>query len=106
MFDIRQQLKKKGEHQLVGWLNGSCTIQDPEAETELVFTFLPAFTKLHKGHAEESAELIAEIASEILGRTVTIRCIESEETEPARSSLVAEAEKLGARRVGSAEPDA
>ncbi|MCZ6545567.1 MAG: DNA polymerase III subunit gamma/tau [Chloroflexi bacterium] len=105
MFDIRQALKQRGEHKLVGVLNGSCDFQDLDAGDELVLAFRPAYLVFHKPHTEEHIEILNEVTSAVLGRTITIRCIEGEATEPARSSLVAEAEKLGARRVGAANPD-
>ena len=100
LFDIRQQLKASGEHELVALLNGSCTIPEIEGD-ELALQFLPMYVDFHKSKVEAAAAAVTAAASVVLGRAVTIRCIDAEEPER-KLSLVEEAEKLGAKRVGPA----
>ncbi len=98
LFDIRQELKKRSEHQLVALLNGSCTIPDVEGD-EILLNFLPAYTDFHLGKVRESLEAVVQAASAVLGREVTIRCDAGEDAGPKGSALLEEAEKLGAKRV-------
>ena len=100
VFDIRQRLKASNEHELVALLNGSCTIPDLEGD-ELALHFLPMYVDFHKSKVEGAAATVAAAASAVLGRTVTIRCVDAEEPDR-KLSLVEEAERLGAKRVGPA----
>jgi hypothetical protein len=99
LFDIRQQLKASGEHELVALLNGSCTIPDVEGD-EIVLQFLPMYVDFHIGKVQDQAAAVAAAASAVLGRTVTISCVAAEGDADRKVSLVEEAEKLGAKRVG------
>ncbi len=99
LFDIRQQLKASGEHKLVGILNGSCTIPDVKGD-EIVLQFLPMYVDFHLGMVQEQAAAVTAAACAALGRTVTLRCMAAEGDADRKVSLVEEAEKLGAKRVG------
>ena len=99
LFDIRQKLKAQGEHKLVGILNGSCTIADVEGD-EIVLEFLPMYVDFHLGMVQEQLPIVTTATCSVLGRTVRIRCVAAEGETDRKISLVEEAEKLGAKRVG------
>jgi DNA polymerase-3 subunit gamma/tau len=91
-------VNRSPQEQLVALLNGSCVIPELEGD-EITLAFLPAYVDFHLGMVRESAAAVAQSASTVLGRTVTIQCTEAEDSGPKRSSLAEEAEKLGAKRV-------
>ncbi|MEE9276915.1 MAG: hypothetical protein V3V06_00715 [Dehalococcoidia bacterium] len=98
MADILAQLDQRNEKSLAAWMRGSCKIVQGEDDV-VTLAFAPTYVNMHKSKVEEAADTIAAVASEVVGRTVTIRCTAAEEESPKRSALVAEAERLGAKVV-------
>ena len=100
---IRQGVKARGDGALAAWLNSSCRITEVSDDT-LTLGFFPNYVKIHKGKVEEGRDLVAAVASEIVGRPMAIRCTAADDAEPTKhSALVEEAERLGARVISKME---
>ena len=100
---IRQGVKARGDGALAAWLNSSCRITEMSDDT-LTLGFFPNYVKIHKGKVEEGRDVVAAVASEIVGRPMAIRCTVADDAEPTKhSALVEEAERLGARVISKAE---
>ena len=100
---IRQGIKARGEGALAAWLNSSCRITEVGDES-LTLGFFPNYLKIHKGKVEEGSELVATVASEVVGRPLTVHCTAVDDAERTKhSALVKEAERLGAKVVGKSE---
>ena len=100
---IRQGVKARGDGALAAWLNSSCRITEVGDDT-LTLGFFPNYVKIHKGKVEEGRDLVAAVASEIVGRPMAIRCTAADDAEPTKhSALVEEAERLGARVISKTE---
>ncbi len=100
---IRQGVKARGDGALAAWLNSSCRIMEVSGDT-LTLGFFPNYVKIHKGKVEEGRDVVAVVASEIIGRPMAIRCTAADDAEPTKhSALVEEAERLGARVVSKTE---
>ena len=83
------------------FLNGSCEITDVERD-EIVLGFYFAF---HKGKIAEdnNRRTVEEVASRLLGRPVTLRCVDipgPREKKAAEGHLVQVAREMGARPIG------
>ena len=96
---IRLGLKERGQHQLAAFLNKSCRILSLEGDI-LTLGFFPVYLDIHKSKVEESVSTVAAAASAVIGRPISIVCTADDGAPPARSPLVAEAERMGARVVG------
>ena len=100
---IRQGVKARGDGALAAWLNSSCRITEVSDDT-LTLGFFPNYVKIHKGKVEAGRDVVAAVASEIVGRPMTIRCTVADDAEPTKhSALVEEAERLGARVISKTE---
>ncbi len=98
LLDIRAALRRRRELKLDAALNRSCKILRVEDDV-VTLGFFPFAVDFHKGKVEEKIAVVAEAASEVFGRPVTVRC-EAAEDEPKReSALVEAAVKQGARVV-------
>ena len=93
---IRLGLKERGQHQLAAFLNKSCRILSLEGDI-LTLGFFPVYLDIHKSKVEESVSTVAAAASAVIGRPISIVCTADDGAPPARSPLVAEAERMGAR---------
>ena len=62
--------------------------------------FLPMYVDFHLGMVQEQLPIVTTATCSVLGRTVRIRCVAAEGETDRKISLVEEAEKLGAKRVG------
>ena len=95
---IRQGLKSRGDLHLSAYLHGSCKIVALDQD-RLTLGFFPTYQSIHQGKVNEQREAVAAVASEVLGRTVTVDVTDVEDEVKSASPLVAEAERLGARRL-------
>ena len=98
LLAIRQGLKSRGDLHLSAYLNGSCKIVALDQD-RLMLGFFPTYQSMHQGKVNEQREAVAAVASEVLGRTVTVDVTAVEDEVKSASPLVAEAERLGARRL-------
>ena len=100
---IRQGIKARGEGALAAWLNSSCRITEV-GDKSLTLGFFPNYLKIHKGKGEEGSELVEAVASEVVGRPLTVHCTTADDAERTKhSALVEEAERLGAKVMGKPE---
>ena len=72
---IRLEVKKRGNPRLAAMLNRSCRIVE-ETEQKLTLGFFPNYHAFHLVQVREGADDVAAAASAVLGRTVTIECVE------------------------------
>ena len=98
LLAIRQGLKSRGDLHLSAYLNGSCKIMALDQD-HLTLGFFPTYQSMHQGKVNEQREAVAAVASEVLGRPVTVDVTAVEDEVKSGSALVAEAERLGARRL-------
>ena len=75
MVAIRLEVKKRGNARLAAMLNRSCRIAE-ETEQKLTLGFFPNYHAFHLVQVREGAGDVAAAASAVLGRTVTIECVE------------------------------
>ena len=75
MVAIRLEVKKRGNARLAAMLNRSCRIVE-ETEQKLTLGFFPNYHAFHLVQVREGAADVAAAASAVLGRTVTIECVE------------------------------
>ena len=81
---IRMEVQKRGNRRLAAMLNGSCRIVE-ETEQKLTLGFFPNYHAFHLVQVREGAGDVAAAASAVLGRTVTIECVEIDDrARPAR----------------------
>lgn len=98
---IQAELKSQGERKLAAYLKGSCTVTlDGD---EATFTFYSTYVNIHKSKVEEQLDALATAISKVRDRPTTVRCSEAEKASDAKSPLIAEAERLGAKVVGRRE---
>ena len=75
MVAIRLEVKKRGNARLAAMLNRSCRIVE-ETEQKLTLGFFPNYHAFHLVQVREGAADVAAAASAVLGRTVTVECVE------------------------------
>jgi DNA polymerase-3 subunit gamma/tau len=98
---IQAELRSRGEHKLAAYLKGSCVLTiDGDAIT---LAFFPFAVDFHKSKVEEQLEVVTAAVSKVRERGSTVRCSAADEASDAKSALVAEAERLGAKVVGRRE---
>ncbi len=90
---IRMEVQKRGNRRLAAMLNGSCRIVEA-TEQKLTLGFFPNYHAFHLVQVREGADDVAAAASAVLGRTVTIECVEIDDrarraASPAAQPLVA-----------------
>ena len=98
---IQAELRRQGEHKLAAYLKGSCTLTIDGDEATLAF--FPFAVDFHKSKVEEQLDAVSTAISKVRERPTTVRCSEAEEASDAKSPLIAEAERLGAKVVGRRE---
>jgi hypothetical protein len=102
---------RKASAQLGALLNSVCDIIGAD-ETELVLGFkFPLHAE--RVSARTNLTILSEIASRLLGRTVSVRCVQDDSVESwrqretaSRSPLVRAAQEMGAQVISSTEPGA
>ena len=83
---------------MAAYLKGSCTLSIDGDDATLAF--LPFAVDFHKSKVEEQLDAVATAISKVREQQTTVRCSAANEATDAKSPLVAEAERLGAKVVG------
>ena len=86
---IRMEVQKRGNRRLAAMLNGSCRIVE-ETEQKLTLGFFPNYHAFHLVQVREGADDVAAAASAVLGRTMTIECVEIDDRARRAASPVAQ----------------